>query len=898
VIHCRQKIRLDDIISCDINNMKFFYIFIIVLSILFSGNLFSVDWTIIIYLDADNDLYSAGLDDVNEMEFCQDSSDVNILVLFDGNGEGDTVIYEIKHDDDMNKITSPTVDDGGLVIPENKECDMGDWKTLDKFMTWVINKYPSDHYLLDIWDHGSGIFVVNDKPEMRPLFKGFCFDDHGTGPMHLWELDKALNNAKSNLGRNIDITGFDACLLGQIETAYQLKGYTDIVISSEAKEPEDGWDYTALDTVRKVPTITKSQLATNIVNYYLELYKGGVTISAQNANIIDNQLLPALNDLSDELWKYSYYYYDRICAIRNDTSNWNPPSKDIYNFAKYISEDLSVPTELKDSAKNFCAVWDTYIIAGGLHYHPPDAGYGATIWFPLSISDEKDEDKYMNELTFHETKWDEFLYMFEDPYPPDSICLRYVEYKIDDTIKGNGNGVPEPGEEINLVIKIRNISNRAAHNVIGKLSADNSDINIKNDTTNYGDIPSFDTREGIFTISIKNNIKTPSFSKMGIKLKSSDPYETSESFIFTVGYGFADDVEKGEGFWIHRGNNDMWHIEGSRSRSPTHSWKCGGIGSQEYNDEMNCYLYSPVLYANKDIARLNYWIWYSTEPLCDFCYVDIKIGDNDWSCKKSYSGKSSVWIQDIIDLSEYTDIPIKVRFRFKSDYMTNYEGWYIDNICLGAMVDIDLDYFRTIPKDNACLIEWKTVSDDPTLIGFNLYRKITNCTEENQLSDNSPSKIYLIDNINLNGYVKVNDSIIKGQGEYSFMDTGLKNGVTYQYLLEAVYSDKSKDMATSFVTPRKDIPASLSLEQNYPNPFDYSTMISFNIPKPSNVNISIYDISGRKVATVLDKYMNEGSYKMDVIPQSDSGSLLQNGIYILCLSTEYDSATIKMLIQR
>jgi hypothetical protein len=877
--------------------MRSFCIFYSVLFLLFSANIFAADWTIIVYLDADNNLYTDGLDDVNEMESCQDSADVNIIVLFDGNDIGDSVIYEIKHDDDITKITSPIVDDGGAVIPVNKECDMGEWKTLNKFIIWVVNKYPANHYLLDIWDHGSGIFLINDKPAMRPLFKGFCFDDHGTGPMHLWELDDALNNAKIKIGRNIDITGFDVCFLGQIETAYQLKGYTDIVISSEAKEPQDGWDYTALDTVRKNPSITKSQLATNIVNYYLNFYKGGVTMSAQNTGIIDNQLIPAINDFSDKLRKYTYYYYDRICAIRTDTSYWNPPNKDIYNFAEYISKDLSVPNELKNSAKNFCAVWDSFIIAGGLHYHPPDAGYGATVWFPLHISDEKDESKYMNELTFHETRWDDFLFMFDNPYPPDSICLRYVSYKIDDTVKGNGNGVPEPGEEVNLVITIRNISEKTAHNVSGKLIVNNSNIDIKTDTANYGDIAGFDTKKGVFTISIKNNIKTPVFCQMTIKLNSTDPYETSEDFLFTVGYGFADDVEKGEGFWTHRGNNDMWHIEGSRSQSPTHSWKCGGIGSQEYNNEMSCCLYSPVLYVNKDIARLNYWTWYGTEALCDFCYVDIKVGDNDWECKKSYSGKSGKWMQDIVDLSEYINEPIMVRFRFRSDYANNYEGWYIDNICLGAMVDIDLDYFRAIPKDSACLLEWRLINDNPALVGFNVYRTETNCAKEDSISDVSTSDINLVNDKD-NCYIKVNDEVIKGSGEYSFLNKNLENGITYKYLLEAVYSDKSENVASTSATPNHDIPTSLSLEQNYPNPFNYSTVINFKIPKSSDVNISVYDISGRKVATVLDKYMNEGSYKVDLFPISDDGVLLKSGVYILSLSTEYGSASIKMVLER
>jgi hypothetical protein len=59
------------------------------------------------------------------------------------------------------------------------------------------------------------------------------------------------------------------------------------------------------------------------------------------------------------------------------------------------------------------------------------------------------------------------------------------------------------------------------------------------------------------------------------------------------------------------------------------------------------------------------------------------------------------------------------------------------------------------------------------------------------------------------------------------------------------------------------IPASFSLSQNYPNPFNPSTKINFSLPSPNNVKITLYDITGRKVAEILNQQLAAGSHTVD-----------------------------------
>lgn len=70
------------------------------------------------------------------------------------------------------------------------------------------------------------------------------------------------------------------------------------------------------------------------------------------------------------------------------------------------------------------------------------------------------------------------------------------------------------------------------------------------------------------------------------------------------------------------------------------------------------------------------------------------------------------------------------------------------------------------------------------------------------------------------------------------------------------------------------VPVEFRLEQNYPNPFNPTTTIQFALPKRSEVKLKIYDLLGREVATLLDKELQPGEYKVTFEAQG-----LQSGIY-------------------
>ncbi len=297
----------------------------ITLAALLTGGAFAADWTLMVFLNADNSLHSAGLDDINEMEWCTDNNEVNIIVLFDGQYEGDSVLYKIWNDDGVydDTIRSIILDDGGAVIPPSDECDMNDPQTLEDFLVWTQANFPADNYLLSLWDHGSGIFKGEKPTPVRDIFKGVC------GDLKLWEVEDVLNQVDP-----INIVGFDVCLLGQIETGYQLRAPgTDYAIGSMMNEPGDGWDYQAFEIVCANSNTTPAALTGRIVDDYLDFYDyTTVTQGGQDLTYLENTFVSSLNAFADELRLACYICESDINAARSSAYTSNTDTKDLYEW--------------------------------------------------------------------------------------------------------------------------------------------------------------------------------------------------------------------------------------------------------------------------------------------------------------------------------------------------------------------------------------------------------------------------------------------------------------------------------------------------------------------------------------------------------------------------------------
>ena len=88
-----------------------------------------------------------------------------------------------------------------------------------------------------------------------------------------------------------------------------------------------------------------------------------------------------------------------------------------------------------------------------------------------------------------------------------------------------------------------------------------------------------------------------------------------------------------------------------------------------------------------------------------------------------------------------------------------------------------------------------------------------------------------------------------------------------------------------------EVPNAFSLSQNYPNPFNPMTKIKFEIHKASNVNITVFDVLGRHITTLVNEKLGSGTYETDW-----NGNNLPGGVYFYRIETEDFSETKKMVL--
>ena len=161
----------------------------------------SVEWTILFYDDAEFAGYDPLSDFANE---CRGTDNISVIALQD--------------DTDNPAFLWQILPDGSLVLLEELgEVNMGSGITLQNFLEYGKSNFPAERYFLAMYDHGGG-------------WRGACLDEtSGNDQIEMNEMNRAIDNAGG-----IDILAFTApCLMGALESAYELRNSVDVYIGSQ-----------------------------------------------------------------------------------------------------------------------------------------------------------------------------------------------------------------------------------------------------------------------------------------------------------------------------------------------------------------------------------------------------------------------------------------------------------------------------------------------------------------------------------------------------------------------------------------------------------------------------------------------------------------------------------------
>ena len=190
-------------------------------------------WTIFVYMCGSNLESDDGFASENMQEMIDASKTPGVRFIVETGGA-----EEWKNEASPDELDRFEIVGGASTIVDRQpQANMGDSQTLADFLSWGLAAYPSAHNGLVLWDHGSG------------SINGVCFDDLAdSDSLTLREIDSALNSVQDALPGGFDFVGFDACLMGTVETAAMLAPHAKYMIGSQELEPGSGWDYSAIGT--------------------------------------------------------------------------------------------------------------------------------------------------------------------------------------------------------------------------------------------------------------------------------------------------------------------------------------------------------------------------------------------------------------------------------------------------------------------------------------------------------------------------------------------------------------------------------------------------------------------------------------------------------------------------
>jgi cysteine peptidase C11 family protein/pre-peptidase/dockerin type I repeat protein len=382
-------------------------------------------WTILVYLDGDNNLEREAIDDFLEMSAVGSNEDINVVVQFDRIGG-----YDRRYGDwtsTMRFLVAPGMTpEPANAIRDLGEANMGDPQTLIDFVEWGRATFPAQRTAVVLWNHGDGWRTASFLKQRR---KAIAWDDtNGGDALDLAELRDALSVVTDGGAWPIDLLAFDACLMAMIEIDVQIQSYVHVRTASEETEPGTGYPFDdILEDLRAHPEWDAADLGRGIVASYYAAYEGE-TQSAVDLGDGYAIVISAVDDLAQALLASQADHPEAIQTARRETQQFQVHYVDLYDLAAQLAAVVDVEA-VQRAAQEVMDAIDAVVLAEGHGSYWPGA-HGITIYFPAQPSGwDSAYDGSNDYLLFTaETQWDEFLIAYlalagacdQDEYEPDN----------------------------------------------------------------------------------------------------------------------------------------------------------------------------------------------------------------------------------------------------------------------------------------------------------------------------------------------------------------------------------------------------------------------------------------------------------------------------------------------
>jgi hypothetical protein len=195
------------------------------------------------------------------------------------------------------------------------------------------------------------------------------------------------------------------------------------------------------------------------------------------------------------------------------------------------------------------------------------------------------------------------------------------------------------------------------------------------------------------------------------------------------------------------------------------------------------------------------------------------------------------------------------------------EKWYIPQ---QDVVPVLIQRFDARAATDHVQLSWEIFADEP-VSGYRVYRA----------DGVSPSRV-------------VSEGLLPVDAT-AFRDYDVYPGTDYEYVLGVALPDGGGELISTTRRVRLGRPT-LALEQNHPNPFNPTTTISFTVPSPGPATLAIYDVSGKRIRTLVDAVVPAGMTQVAWDGADEDGDTVGSGVYFYRLTTERGTVARKMIV--
>lgn len=402
-------------------------------------------WTVMVFMNAKNNLNDSillGLSgkwlkrDLDEMKKVGSTDKVNVVVEYGEKQKGSKRVQILK---------SGILSSGEKVFGEYPNADMGDYRRVIDFVKWAKANFPARKYMLIIWNHGLGWIDPNLKEHTAgtgTTSKGIAFDDETKNYIRTRQLGEILRQTGY-----IDVFAMNACLMQMAEVAYEMKGYTGLIVGSEETMLATGFDYEKLlNFINSKPDFTNVEISDFFINWYKQFFAEGMnligpinvplnsvpatlsTIDPKSLNnlpqYLNNFATSVMNNNETEAVKLAIANAIRFTSIADpvkDKKKMLAPYVDLYDFVRIVGQNAK-SAETQQAAEDLMSFIKSKLVIRSIglnkdtenNYDYSKVG-GISINMTMKIKpvppqfDSILETKYEDLSLSKDSLWDEFV---------------------------------------------------------------------------------------------------------------------------------------------------------------------------------------------------------------------------------------------------------------------------------------------------------------------------------------------------------------------------------------------------------------------------------------------------------------------------------------------------------